>query len=134
MCETKLIEDLKKLTYFLPPLSSFTQSMGSRVVEYDVEAGFCVGFCLFNNNEVAVQRSFLSIGTEFPLHKHEHSMEMLMVYRGHLRVLMNDKIFELTPGDSLRIPENTMHSVSAQANTELIGVTIPADKGYPEDD
>lgn len=123
------IRRLETLVNELPDLSEIVQSARGKRVEYGVE-GECVGYGLLNEPEIAVQRAFLTKGTIFPPHAHD-TKELLIVYIGRLNVMCDSKVVELSPGGHYYFPHNAVHSVEALEDTWVIGITIPADGGYP---
>ena len=68
----------------LPPIESLILTEKAGNIEYDCD-GTTLGFCLYNNGNVAVQRIFTSKGTYFPEHKHGER-EFGIVYNGEIEV------------------------------------------------
>ena len=99
-------------------------------VEYEVENGTCFGHALLHNPKVAVQLAIMSKGAKFPFHVHEAD-EHLIVYKGSMAVSFEDKCVTLYPGDAQKISAGVQHRVVAPEECRMIGITIPADMGYP---
>jgi len=123
------IEVIKELT---PHLTDMLNRSNDGVIEYSVECGTVIGFGLFHNDVVAVQRAFASFGSLFSRHEHaEH--EILIVISGHMVVIYDDETkVSLNSGESVNIPPNTPHRVDVLDDTWMIGVTVPASEGYPD--
>jgi len=133
-CKDSHIEFLKELTEKLPPLNSLLVR-NNNFVEYSIKGGEgaeCVGMNLLNNGKVAVQDCFITPGGIFPNHIHEE-VEYLIVYSGRVRVVFLDKPpVELGVGDFYRAESGEVHGLEGLEKSWLIGVTIPAAKGYPD--
>ena len=126
------LQKLRQLTEELPaPLLNTMSNPGPGYMEYDVD-GTCIGFGLHNQQEVAVQRAFVSGGTTFPKHEHD-THEFLIVYQGHLIFHLHDEEYPVGVAGSIHIEPHTPHSVVATEDSWLIGITVPAEEGYPHD-
>lgn len=124
------LKRLRELTELLPPPTVGTEFReGSGFVEYHID-GTCFGFALFYRPEVAVQRSFISAGSRFLDHVHE-THEFLLVYQGQIVVYIEDEEYEVGIAGVMHIEPDTPHSVVATEDTWLIGITVPAEEGYP---
>lgn len=99
-------------------------------VEWQVKNGKCFAWSLLHEPSISICRSFLSKGTIFPKHKHEER-EWLIVYEGKLTVYILDDCIELFVGQSTIIEPDIEHSIMADEDTMVLGVTIPASKEYP---
>ena len=58
-------------------------------------------------------------------------MEILTVYDGKLKGLINGQEEVLDVGDCIRIEKGVPHDWYAVENTWMIGMTIPASRSYP---
>ena len=87
---------------------------------------------LLKKSGVAVLDAFCPEGTTFPLHEHEQ-IEMLIVYEGcaHVECTQCGLTKDVHVGESITMPKNTPHKIYFPMDTWLIGITIPADEGYP---
>jgi len=130
MCD--YVNKLKELTNKLAPLSSYIQNPGN-VVEYNLPGGKVIGWGLLNIPEIAVQKVFGVAGSSLPNHLHEVEKEIIIVYRGHIRITTDDGVHDLKAGDCLTVPPGKVHSSYSETNVELIAITIPAEKGFPSD-
>ena len=99
---------------------------------------------LHREARVAVLRACIDEGAPFPRHIHGED-EVLICYDGKLLWKVHEKGPEeedfslspetadgvLIPGEALRIPANTPHSVMAiDGDCWFIAVTVPASKGF----
>ena len=132
-------ENLKKLEELIPRLDEMILAGGNPkgFVEYETDIGTCLGFTLYKNKQIAVQRTFLTKGTEFPKHVHDKETEIIIIFQGKgKRIIYNDdgsikdeKIID--EGDCDRIEKGTLHSWYMLEDTWMIGITIPASEAYP---
>ena len=126
---------LKEITDTLT-LNSMILSQHQEYVYYDVCNGTCFGIGVLKESgphSVAVQKAFMSNGTEFPYHSHEET-EYLVVYSGKIIIHKGeDDQVALGRGDAILIKPGQPHSVLALEDAWLIGITIPAAEGYPND-
>ncbi len=129
------LDRLTELTNCLePPLTvaALASFPADGAVEYRID-GTCIGFNLWNENRISVQRCFLSSGAVFPEHSHKKSAEWLIVYTGMLRIRYGDDVDVMTvsPGECSQLAVGQLHTVEALEDTWMIAVTVPADPGYP---
>ncbi len=128
------LERLEQLTECLEPpltIAALAKFPADGAVEYRID-GTCIGFNLWNEPRISVQRAFLSAGAMFPEHVHEHSAEWLIIYAGEVRVRYGDEdVRTLGPGQCAQFAPGQLHTVEAIEDTWAIGVTVPADPGYP---
>ena len=124
------IDKLRQLTEKLIPLS--TKSVRKGFKEYNVNDGTSLGFALYKDPEIAVQRIFISAGSKPLPHNHKEK-EYITVYRGKLRVTIDGKDRICKVGDSVYFNPMQMHHESILEDTWLLCVTIPACEEYPED-
>lgn len=125
---------LEQLTETLPDLSDLVAGK-SRMgyIEYKTKTGTAIGWSLLNIPEVAVQRHFISKGTEFEGHTHP-SNEWVIVTRGTLQFTIDHEQCSITHvGQCQFLPADSFHSCVALEDTWLIGITVPAAEGYPND-
>jgi len=122
---------LKEITDKLIPLENFIKA-DSKMIEYKIENGTSFGFGIWTEKDIAIQRSFMSKDSTFPMHVHSER-EWLIVYKGCLIVTIDNKETSLGIGDGIQVPANTKHHVTAKEDSWLIGITIPANiGGYPD--
>ena len=126
---------LRDLTGKLPPvLSEFVVTKGADCIEYAGDDGGInsIGFCLYKNDRVAVQRCYLPKGCSFPVHQHDEK-EWLIVFSGEIHATYEDRVVIMFPGQSVYFENHQVHGVYAKENSWVLGVTIPAAEGYPDD-
>lgn len=124
----KAINELKRIHRELEELIRFRRN---GVAEYEMdELRSTIGVNLFYSNDVAIQMAFCEKG-RFPSHSHDE-IEHLIIVRGKAVYEDDNKTVELTVGDSVYIPPQTRHCVEFTENSKVIGVTIPANVGYPK--
>ena len=113
-------------------------------VEYNVKNGTSLGFGLFKNGTIAVQRAFGTKGTKFPEHQH-NEQEYIIVYEGEIEIFC-DNLFTinncvandqtspviLKEGDCAYFPPNTNHHLTYLQDSWIIGIIIPSVGGYPD--
>lgn len=128
---------LKKLTEELPEIPTLKQIVHNpgnirSYIEYEVDNGTSIGFGLLSQQEVAVQKLFLSSGSEFPPHKHDVEKEYGIIFEGEVEVDIEGQKQILKKGDCVEFCCNKTHSARAITDTWLIAVAIPAIQGYPK--
>ena len=114
-------------------LSEITKRRGKNngVVEYEVEEGNIFGFGLFKNEEVAIQRVFLSSDSVMPKHIHDE-IEYIIIYRGEVEITSEDTKNLLKTGDFIVFPPHKSHKVVAIQDSWAICITIPASEMFPD--
>jgi len=123
---------MNRLAEIAPELVEFARMIsgdGSQV-HYEVD-GTAIGTKLIYEPSIAVQRVFLSAGTEFPLHCHK-GREIMTVYSGQLLVFFDGQCQELNASDSINMGPGKEHYERAVEDTWLIAITAPAAEGYPK--
>lgn len=123
------MESIEKLSRYTKSLSDF-EHLERNYIEYTINNGVCVGYSLYHNSNIAIQRAFMRNGTSFPQHSHKEK-EILVISSGKLKVTINNKSSIFERGDSLSFEMNQIHEVEALEDTWVIGITIPASEGYP---
>jgi quercetin dioxygenase-like cupin family protein len=134
MEQTDSLKKLQELTDKLPLLTDYIKTRTPGSIEYIVDniGGTCFGINLFNSGQVAVQRNFISSGTEFKWHRH-HVKEILIVYSGEIQVINKQgEVKILRDGDLIAFAIDEGHSAIASEDTWLIAITIPAAASYPQ--
>lgn len=109
---------------------------GAVEVTYRAEHGSCIGIGLLKTPEVAVQHARMTRGAVLQLHGHDACTEWLVVCSGIIEVELPDRrdgtVVRYGGTDAVRIYPGEQHRVTAIEEAGIIGVTIPADAGYPE--
>jgi len=121
---------LREVVQKLPPPLTMLALEAVAGIKYATVDGECMGVALFNVPRVAVQRAFMSEGALLPAHTHTNK-EILVIYAGGLDVMVGGETRSYGPGAVIEFEIGTPHVVHATADTWMIGVTIPADAGYP---
>lgn len=65
---------------------------------------------LGNSISVTVGMATINAGKENPVHRHPNCDEILHVLQGHIMNRVGDKQFEMKAGDTVTIPEGTLHN------------------------
>jgi len=99
--------------------------------EYDVGLPDpCKVYNLFHKGGAGVVNAYIPEGGTFP--RHEHSIrEWLIVWEGEVEIARNGSTETYRDGEYALIEPHEPHQVTALKETWLIGVTVPADTGYP---
>ena len=71
----------------------------------------------------------LKRGAELPLHRHPHEQTGYLV-SGKIRLSIDDRKFECTPGDSWTIPGDVEHGAEIIADAVVIEVFSPVREDY----
>jgi quercetin dioxygenase-like cupin family protein len=125
------IKTLKTITNNLPPLEELAKERHCGIIEYKVCEGTCLGFNLYNIPEVSIQRVFLSKGVNFPEHKHDDSVELVIIYCGSIKYTNNGTETILYPGDFVYSKKGEEHFAISLEDSWVIAISIPREKGYP---
>jgi len=104
---------------------------------YSVKKGGCKGYPLLKNEHIAVQRSIMIPNTELEVHRHE-GVEYLVCYEGDIKIVNKDQDgevveVEIGKGGIIAVTPNTQHIATSKTGCRLVAITIPADKGYPDE-
>jgi quercetin dioxygenase-like cupin family protein len=124
---------LKQIAEALPPtLPNLVQWNEKCFTQYKTDTGTILGFGIYKDDDVAVQRGFLSKGAKFPPHSHGVT-EVITIVKGRLRTQGTEiGPTDLAPAQTVTYPPHDQHSHEALEDTWLIALTIPAAKGYPD--
>ena len=88
---------------------------------------------LINNDDVAVVNVIIPDGKTFPTHDHD-VYEWLIPYMGTMMVDTGGGVVMVGPDKETKyivFQPGDPHSASAVGDVGLIGITVPADEGYP---
>ena len=121
-------ENLRKLRELTDNLENMTRFYGHNAI-YDDHT---VGTRLYNDGEIAIQRAFMPKGTVLQEHVHHNIQEFLIVMNGELKVDMGDFIKIVNNSELAYIEADIPHIITALQDTYMIGITVPADGGYPK--
>ena len=129
---SKNIIRLKEIT----PLLSFVleDKKCNNCIKYKLKIGSCTGYYLYNDNKIAIQRAFITKGSEFPKHTHKDEKEWLIICNGHIIIeFESGESLNLNEGDFCFVEKGIPHWMIAKEDTWIVGITVPADRGYPND-
>jgi quercetin dioxygenase-like cupin family protein len=95
-----------------------------------------LGFSLWNRENIAVQRVFLTTDTEFPPHTHQEH-EYIILISGSMRMIGDgiivgphrERVIEVG-GGCYFMPLHP-HGFEVLEDSWVLGVTIPASEAYP---
>jgi len=130
--DTKSLDMLRELTHSLNTLPHLINRQENNFINYNTADGNCIGTGLLYKKEIAVQDCFQSSGSTFPEHTHA-CKEWLVCYEGSFELTIEGIAKTYKSGDMAYIPSGKSHSYLALEDTHVIGITIPADEGYPND-
>ena len=139
------LSELEKQTNKLKSLGDLVLKEHEKFNEYiSKDEGTCIGFGLYKEDNVAVQRTFLSKGATIELHSHEEK-EYILVYKGAFKLLADEDLkclkdgeptignnCVLKSGDGVFLKSYQPHGMISLEDTWVICVTIPAAKEYPD--
>jgi quercetin dioxygenase-like cupin family protein len=130
--EKKRLKKLEELTEKLPTFHDIIKEKTiNSYLEMEMDEGYGFGFNLWNQEEIAVARWFSTKGSKFPKHSHLET-EWIIVYKGKMRLIFNDKEVILNEGEGYQIEPNIDHGAEFLDNTWYIAMTIPASKDWPK--
>jgi len=125
------LQRLRELTHKLTTYKEIPQFVYDKSVEVDLEKGHCTGWKVLVEEDMGVHKWFMTAGSEFPNHKHE-CMELLVVYKGHMSVIVDGERYKLGRGDSLKIEAGKEHALIYEEDTWALTITIPLEEGFPK--
>jgi quercetin dioxygenase-like cupin family protein len=136
-CEA--VAALKVLTPALPRFPDMVREIGLHepgrpmsYALYDVIDGEAMGFGLYNEERVAVQRVYVTSGSTFSLHNHD-ATEHIIVFEGEMIVNKPDDLagHKVLTGESIVFPAHQDHEIYFPVGTWAIVVAVPSTEGFP---
>lgn len=124
---TPTLSDFSRVHTLSDTLGGFT--------EYEVEGGTSLAWGLHKEDAIAIEKGYISGGSNFPEHVHRCAVEYIFVLSGCMEFFFPDKRMDttkLTRGNSIEIPANVSHSVRVTKDTWYIAITVPADEAFPD--
>lgn len=79
------------------------------------------------DNEVLTKRILVHAGKNISYQLHYKRSEVWTIVSGVADIIVNDKLYQVKPGDVVRIPEGTRHSIRAITDVEFIEVQSGSD-------
>lgn len=79
------------------------------------------------DNEVLTKRILVHAGKNISYQLHYKRSEVWTIVSGVADIIINDKLYQVKPGDVVRIPEGTRHSIRAITDVEFIEVQSGSD-------
>ncbi|MBP1962940.1 sugar phosphate nucleotidyltransferase [Paenibacillus aceris] len=79
------------------------------------------------DNEVLTKRILVHAGKNISYQLHYKRSEVWTIVSGVADIVINDKLYQVKPGDVVRIPEGTKHSIRAITDVEFIEVQSGSD-------
>jgi quercetin dioxygenase-like cupin family protein len=122
---------LRELTPCLPALGDMARDLYLPVVQYEIPGGVALSTCLLGLADIAVQDCRMPAGSRFPDHVHE-TKEIIVVYEGELRVTFGERETVLRRGDVVYFIPGQPHTAEAITDVRCVGITVPAEPGYPK--
>ena len=126
------------MTDKLTTLPNLINSINHGTITYNTSGtGSCFGTCIYNDGDVAIQRLFMEKGTIFSYHSHPCCIEWLVIKSGKLQIYYEDGhsiIIDPLITNYIVFAKECGHKIVALEDTWMLGITIPAGKGYPIND
>jgi mannose-6-phosphate isomerase-like protein (cupin superfamily) len=114
------------------PLKNIAAFVGAEVT-YECKRGTCVGIALMKNDRVGVQYAELSADTEMEAHTHIENEEHLIAVTGELFSKIGEEVKSAKAGEVMTIHSGQTHIPYCVVPTTVIGITVPASEGYPNE-
>lgn len=127
LMESKLVS-LKELTAQLPIIKKSWGFMERTI--YNLKGGTAIGIALLDEPEVSVGDYHCEPNVEWPRHGHP-MREAIGVVSGSGRIVMNGDSRDLEAGDMIIVEPGVPHKFECHTAMRMIGITIPAEEGYP---
>ena len=128
------IEKLREMTSKLssmPNLSDYVSESLSNHISYNTKTGIANAYGLMKTDDISIARCIFEPNTKVDFHSH-HAKEWLIIYKGSLKVHLKNNNAVLNVGESIIIDPEIPHKVSSEVYTELVAITIPKGKGFPD--
>jgi len=93
--------------------------------------GTVFGFGLWKNRVSAGQKAYFAAGASFPDHAHV-GKEWLIILDGGGTLTIDNRSFELLPGDEAILEPGQVHTFIADCETWMIGIIYTTDPGELE--
>ncbi len=74
-----------------------------------------------NSDKMTIGKCTIKAGCENPRHRHSNCQEILHVLSGKIMHYVEDKYFQMGPGDTITIPSGLLHSAK---NVGLAGAVL----------
>ena len=122
-----------ELTNTLTSLPNMIDYEFDHTIDYSTNGntGKILGFFLYNEPVVSVQRVFMEKGTKFPNHFHT-SFEYGIVYSGSIEVTHGGEVRTYGVGECMAFPNNEEHKGVALEDVWIVFVAVPSAEGYPK--
>ena len=114
------------------PLKSLGTFIGNEV-SYECVRGSCRGWALKKTSYVAVQYAEMAAETEMSPHTHNGNEEYLIVIEGELFSQTEGDVISAKAGGCIHVGAGQTHVAYCIIPTAVIGVTVPASEGYPDE-
>lgn len=124
------IAKIEALSEVAPSFFNLVSTLDGTFVEYEVDGGFSVGNGLCHDGDCAIQKNFVTGGSIFPTHTHDE-FEYIIILEGEGEVVIDDVRSSFQARDCIVIKPGQSHTWVYTKHTKMIGITIPASKGYP---
>jgi len=131
-------QGVRDLVQMSQDLSNMIDGYQGEWVKYDCPGGPAMGRCIRKTEGFAIQECRMPEGCRFEPHPHGRSLEMVMVLAGRCRATIyreHEDSFDkhLGPSSMVYFLPAQVHTFKAITDAVMIGVTIPADEGYPDE-
>lgn len=83
------------------------------------------------SEQMMLVRHLMKSGWHGTRHSHPHE-QMVYIVRGHLRVICDGSVFEVSSGDSFIVPGGVEHQASAFEESEVLDIFTPFREDYTE--
>ena len=127
------IDKLRELTDKLPALSMseiIKKQFANNLIEYEGTSGSVIGLGIYKEEDLAIQKTFLSKGSHVPKHSHLEN-EWMIVISGYIHFEFNGTVKKIKNGGLVYFNMNEYHAATAIEDTWLLCITIPPSGGYP---
>ena len=138
MDRSQEFRELSRTIKCLPELEDLIGFRGNGWIDYDVAEGSVRGQNLLTLisapglGGISIQRAIFTAGSKIAEHSHPDCREWLIVYRGNLRLVRMGVEHDISVGNYACLAPGEAHWAVAVEDTEIIGITIPENKGYPD--
>ena len=81
-----------------------------------------------------VKKTVVYPGHRLSLQRHQHRGEHWYIVQGRARVTLNERQFELIPGQSIDIPRENLHRIENSGSDDVVFIEVQTGDYFGEDD
>lgn len=128
------LKELREMSerFHTPRLDALIKKELPDKTEYECDDGSVLADGLHKDDEIAILRCFMTVGSTFERHHHK-SHEYGIVYQGAAEFEINGTTKRVYVGDYVYFPPGVPHKVKKIIkDCKMVFISVPPAKGYPD--